>query len=707
MLIRREVTMPEHILHGCQSKPLASYLKALGILRLVSEQSDSTARGSWQHGVFCLSCRMDREALLDFFLEGYRPSPLVSPWNGGSGFYPGDNKAGIEAVSASDDVRLSVYREAIACIFNWPEFRELEALPSSKRKAYGEQIKKGKERILQRCRSTLPDECLPWLDAAYALREDKAFFPPLLGTGGNEGRLEFSNNFMQRVCELFHKTPADLQEAWLKASLFDVPVSSLPVIKVGQFDPGNAGGINQSMAFKNEDVQSNPWDFIFMLEGTLLFASALVRRSPNDMAQAAAPFSVSSLSAGFASSHLQDKGRGEVWMPLWSHPATVRELRRLLGEGRASLGREQVREGLDFARAAALLGVDRGIDGFERFSLLERRGQSYVALPSGTVSVGWRQPVALLDSVGEYLKLRPLVKEDRLPASFTSARRRLTEAVFQCTEKPDAAHFIEVSRCLARLDALSSLPSLMPRPCRLPAGWIEACDDGSPEVRLAAAIASLRADGELGPMRAHLAPVKPGRVDQWDENSAQYVPWRGEAWEGMAKMLQRRLMDAQRFGASPWEASVRLSPADLLPLLEGRVDGMLLADLVRAFSLVLFSSKQSHLWQKPLVPRRLPYAIALLKALHMKWPKDMVGFEAGKLGKESRITSLVGAGRLAEACTVAAQRMRAAGVGNIFVPSNFEESVRGIQPLPLLVSLLVPIRAKEFVRNHLDLHIQS
>ncbi|MBQ4325585.1 MAG: type I-U CRISPR-associated protein Csx17, partial [Mailhella sp.] len=418
--------MPEHILHGCQSKPLASYLKALGILRLVSEQSDSTARGSWQHGVFCLSCRMDREVLLDFFLEGYQPSPLVSPWNGGSGFYPGDNKAGIEAVSASDDVRLSVYREAIACIFNWPEFRELEALPTSKRKAYGEQIKKGKERILQRCRSTLPDECLPWLDAAYALREDKAFFPPLLGTGGNEGRLEFSNNFMQRVCELFHKTPADLQEAWLKASLFDVPVSSLPVIKVGQFDPGNAGGINQSMAFKNEDVQSNPWDFIFMLEGTLLFASALVRRSPNDMAQAAAPFSVSSLSAGFASSHLQDKGRGEVWMPLWSHPATVRELRRLLGEGRASLGREKVREDLDFARAAALLGVDRGIDGFERFSLLERRGQSYVALPSGTVSVGWRQPVALLDSVGEYLKLRPLVKEDRLPASFTSARRRLT-----------------------------------------------------------------------------------------------------------------------------------------------------------------------------------------------------------------------------------------------------------------------------------------
>ena len=63
MPIRREVTMPEHILHGCRSTPLASYLKALGILRLISEQCDSTARGSWQDGVFCLSCRMDKEAL--------------------------------------------------------------------------------------------------------------------------------------------------------------------------------------------------------------------------------------------------------------------------------------------------------------------------------------------------------------------------------------------------------------------------------------------------------------------------------------------------------------------------------------------------------------------------------------------------------------------------------------------------------------------
>ena len=165
--------MPEHILHGCQSKPLASYLKSLGILRLVSEQCDSSARGSWQDGCFRLSCRLDEAALLRFFLAEYRPSPLVSPWNGGSGFYPGDNKEGIDAVAKSEDERLVVYRRAIASIFAWPEFQEIYALPAAKRKARGEEVKKNKEAILQRCRSQLPEECLPWLDAAYACAKIK------------------------------------------------------------------------------------------------------------------------------------------------------------------------------------------------------------------------------------------------------------------------------------------------------------------------------------------------------------------------------------------------------------------------------------------------------------------------------------------------------------------------------------------------------
>jgi len=42
------MTLHLHHLTGCSPTPLANYLKALGILRLVAEQSDASARGWWQ-----------------------------------------------------------------------------------------------------------------------------------------------------------------------------------------------------------------------------------------------------------------------------------------------------------------------------------------------------------------------------------------------------------------------------------------------------------------------------------------------------------------------------------------------------------------------------------------------------------------------------------------------------------------------------------
>ena len=73
-------------LAGCAPVPLAHYLKALGILRLVAEQADPTAAGCWQRDTFVLHSALDRDALLDFFLHRYQPTPILAPWNGGSGF---------------------------------------------------------------------------------------------------------------------------------------------------------------------------------------------------------------------------------------------------------------------------------------------------------------------------------------------------------------------------------------------------------------------------------------------------------------------------------------------------------------------------------------------------------------------------------------------------------------------------------------------
>ena len=76
-----------HRLNGCAPTPLAHYLKALGVFRLVAAQADPEARAWWSGDSFFLAAELDYGELLRFFLERYAPTQLVSPWNKGSGFY--------------------------------------------------------------------------------------------------------------------------------------------------------------------------------------------------------------------------------------------------------------------------------------------------------------------------------------------------------------------------------------------------------------------------------------------------------------------------------------------------------------------------------------------------------------------------------------------------------------------------------------------
>ena len=56
-----------HRLDGCAPTPLAHYLKALGVLRLVAEQLDPEARGWWEGERFLLASHKDEDELLAFF----------------------------------------------------------------------------------------------------------------------------------------------------------------------------------------------------------------------------------------------------------------------------------------------------------------------------------------------------------------------------------------------------------------------------------------------------------------------------------------------------------------------------------------------------------------------------------------------------------------------------------------------------------------
>src|ERR1700730_13207589 len=108
--------MPELRLDGCTLEPLMSYLKALGVLRLVSKQADPQACGAWQDGVFLLETKLDREAMLHFFLREYCPTPIVAPWAGGSGFFGADNRTAVDAIAKSKTERLTSFAAIIAAV---------------------------------------------------------------------------------------------------------------------------------------------------------------------------------------------------------------------------------------------------------------------------------------------------------------------------------------------------------------------------------------------------------------------------------------------------------------------------------------------------------------------------------------------------------------------------------------------------------------
>ncbi|KYG07871.1 hypothetical protein BE21_26815, partial [Sorangium cellulosum] len=599
-----------HHLAGCTPEPIAGYLKALGVLRAVAGQADRRARARWNNGRFELVTSLDRDGLTRFFLEGYAPSPIIAPWNGGSGFYPKDTKDGIEPLSSSPAARFALYREAIAA------GRSLVAARS--------ESPKGDEKLemIRACRRTWPEPMLAWLDAAVVLTGDAARYPALLGTGGNDGRLDFTNNRMQRLVELLDPTTGDARPGahpLLAAALFGEPAPGLERRAVGQFVPGNAGGPNQASGYVGESLV-NPWDFVLLLEGALLLPVAAVRRlESGNLVQAAAPFAVRARAGGYASACAVDEGnqRGEQWMPLWDGAATLTEVRALFAEGRlvASPEKRQAIHAIDAARAVADLGVARGVREFVRFGYIERNGQANLAVPLGRWAVeageraGAPERSRLLDEIDPWVEgLRSVSQADTAPASLGRALRRVEAAMLAVCRHGSAERWQRLLLVLAEAEetivarpkAAAAMAWLGPIPPLSPE-WLLAADDGSAELRLAAAIASQTGPAdrigaeELGPIRAHCLPLDPRsgfrRLSVGADGLARdpRVVWAGrDLADDLAAVAQRRMIEAALHGARVFPLRGRAyAPLDDVALfLDGAVDEARIAGLARALMAV-------------------------------------------------------------------------------------------------------------------------
>lgn len=615
---RKTTNRNEIVLSGCAPAPLAAYLKGLAVLRLVAEQAgDPDITGCWRNDVFVLQTRLTRDELIEFFLQCYEPTPLVAPWNGGSGFYPKDNREAVAALAGSQSPRFEVYRKVINLCQDEVKQHCLNESPKNEEKAL----------LLNRLRNQAPEGLLRWMDAAAILSDDGPRYPPLLGTGGNDGRLDFTNNFMQRLGELFDVSsgePNTESQGWLSTALFGAVIPGLPERSIGQFAPGSAGGPNASAGFEGA-ARINPWDFVLMLEGALLFAASAARRLESSTATLlSAPFTVRSRLAtvGTGASSDDAEARGEIWMPLWHAPFTLEEVQSLFSEGRAALGTRPARDGLDFARAVAHLGVDRGIAAFQRYGFLMRSGKAFLGTPLARVPVKRNPKADLIDEIGDWLdRTQRHARDDKAPQSFRALAAQLDAALFALTQRAERQAVERVLRLLGRIEALAAVsPSvrdaIAPVP-ELSLRWAMESDDGGTEFRIALALAGLSLRGEdagkpvtIG-LRPHLVPVsRDGRG--WDTLSRLACWGQGGIERNLAGLLQRRWIEAMRMSAEGELLRSRTGAAldDVHRFISGDTDDRRTAELMHGLACVNLEGWQSRSDS----PRtEMPTAYSLLK----------------------------------------------------------------------------------------------
>lgn len=526
-----------HTLDGCTPTPLAGYLKALGMLRLLAsapnniegQAADPAARGWWDNERFHLRTKLDRDALLRFFLEDYAPSPIISPWNKGSGFYYQEGKTsekdpttGKKIKTGVFDVETSATRNIDAIVkSNSPRFRGLQSGIEAARKILKEELGTGeapeghaKAAFMDRYRSIASEQAAAWIDAALVTTGDKFDAAALLGSGGNDGNLDYSTAFHSAVLDILIPDETQTSSAILSAAIFDEIIVGTPTGAISQFVPGGIAAANSGNGFSGESG-SDPWSIILMLEGTLAFAGAATTLGDVRRVRGSFPFTVSQ-SAGGSGAIGNDDGETtrayELWLPLWHRPATFKELRTLLGEGRAHLGRERVRDGLTFARAVATLGTSRGVQEFQRLAFEARYGNMFITVPAGRFRVPEhrrkKDPIADLDQRDWLRKLRA-ASRGNAPARARTAIRQLDDALFAIAHEDLPVASVQKFGSPALRKALIGVgtvaawlatskearekdgrENILPPP-RLGKEWVLNADDKSAEFRVAAALASL------------------------------------------------------------------------------------------------------------------------------------------------------------------------------------------------------------------------
>ncbi|MCX5903354.1 MAG: hypothetical protein NTV89_07755 [Proteobacteria bacterium] len=152
--------------------------------------------------------------------------------------------------------------------------------------------------------------------------------------------------------------------------------------------------------------------------------------------------------------------------------------------------------------------------------------------------------------------------------------------------------------------------------------------------------------------------------------------------------MQRRMTDAATTRAphAPVEGALALSSKDVMPFLLGEYDEEKIEELIWGFTLIDWSKKGlfevRRRWEQSLTDHPLLRAWCVLKLLHVP----------GKIRDKQirllpRITQLLSAGRIRDACDAAIQRLNVSDLHPYRV--MYDESIDATR---LLASLMIPVQ---------------
>jgi CRISPR-associated protein Csx17 len=318
--------LPVVAVPGLRLVSLGNYMASLGLLRILARSGWPRVRAAWNNGTFQI---VGGPTCLDNILDGVCKMASSKAW------------------SAYDR--------------SWGE-------------AQKQGTKKKSGAPLAIWQASAPEQDLE-LFSAHAVPAARVSFNPLLGSGGNAGKRDFSDGWSRAVQALASDQnskngvpDAAGKRAELKALLLGDSLTWM-VEKLNAacwFSDTNKLYNSGQRPFR--EGAASPWAMALACEGLPFFAGGPSRRlGSRARAVGAFPFVTGPAAPGRAGEAGRDLG--DVWAPIRERPMSVPEVQTLFQRGRAELGGRGVITPTAFAAAIMRRGIDAGITEFRRFVL--------------------------------------------------------------------------------------------------------------------------------------------------------------------------------------------------------------------------------------------------------------------------------------------------------------------------------------------------